>query len=125
MSLIPQLEDLMESIQSQYSNGSQQRLTEQPKIGNMQSDEILYFHSPFSDFMIDFGVVKKLFLTCIISGNVCCTQYAEDGCWYRATIYGITRDNVKVQFADYGRFYCRFVSNRPCSYVGGFYLVKR
>ena len=35
-------------------------------------------------------------------GDVCCTRYSEDQCWYRSVLQSSSKDGFDVQFLDYG-----------------------
>ena len=36
------------------------------------------------------------------SGDPCCAQFSEDGCWYRAVVLSTPPQGVTVQYVDYG-----------------------
>ena len=36
------------------------------------------------------------------AGELCATQFSEDGCWYRGQIIAVHGDQVQVLFLDYG-----------------------
>ena len=49
-----------------------------------------------------YGETQGVVLTKIQVGDACCTQFSEDGGWYRATVIALSSSNVTVRFLDYG-----------------------